>query len=144
MNWRLWITVAALLSLAMTTASGWSQMEGMEHYMAMQGSPRPRPGPIARDEAPTDPCPGGILPRGNSEAPLDLMVNKTCTVDGTQTVKDAKGPGVYVYQNVNVVNGGTLVFSDAMIDFHAHSILVERGGTLKAGAESPITKRVTI
>ena len=65
----------------------------------------------------------------------------TCRVDGTKTVAGAKDNGVYVYRNVNIVNGGTLVFDDAAIDFHAHSILVERGGTLSAGAESPITNK---
>ena len=37
--WRLCMTGAALLPLAMAAAAGWSQMEGMDHSMAM-GAPR--------------------------------------------------------------------------------------------------------
>ncbi|HTD57056.1 MAG TPA: hypothetical protein VK670_16815, partial [Silvibacterium sp.] len=35
---------------------------------------------------------------------------------------------------VNIWGGGSLTFEDTAINFHAHSILVENGGTLQAGA----------
>ena len=66
-------------------------------------------------------------------APQDLIIDKTCTIAG--------GPGGagnakhYYYGNINVIAGGTLDFQDAQIDFWAKSIIVENGGTLKAGAQ---------
>jgi hypothetical protein len=136
------MTGAALLPLAAAAAAGWSQMEGMDRSMAMGPAPRPvAKGPTV----PTDTCGGGILPAGDPANPHDLLIKGiTCRVDGTKTVAGAKDNGIYVYRNVNIVNGGTLVFSDAAIDFHAHSILVERGGTLSAGADSPIKNKLTI
>ena len=55
---------------------------------------------------------------------VDLIINKACTVN----------VGTYKFGNVNIVKGGTLKFTDAVIDFWAASILVENGGTLTAGA----------
>jgi G8 domain len=140
--WRLCMAGAALLPLAMAATAGWSQMEGMDRSMAMGTAPRPvANGPTV----PTDTCIGGILPAGDPANPHDLLIKgMTCRVDGTKTVAGAKDNGIYVYRNVNIVNGGTLVFSDAAIDFHAHSILVERAGTLSAGADSPIKNKLTI
>ncbi len=68
--------------------------------------------------------------------PLDLEVTGPCKVPA----------GNYYYRNVNIYStkmgskaspvppGGTLTFQDATIDFWANSILVENGGTLRAGA----------
>jgi hypothetical protein len=68
--------------------------------------------------------------------PLDLEVTGSCKVPA----------GNYYYRNVNIYStkmsskanpvppGGTLTFQDATIDFWANSILVENGGTLRAGA----------
>ena len=53
-----------------------------------------------------DPTP---LPPGNGE---DLEVTGPCTV----------GAGAYHYGNVNIYNGGSLTFEDALIDFWATSI----------------------
>ncbi|MFO1325182.1 MAG: G8 domain-containing protein [Burkholderiales bacterium] len=44
--------------------------------------------------------------------------------------------GTYKYVDVNIVDGGTLKFADAKIDFWAANIVVESGGTLEAGSES--------
>jgi G8 domain len=52
--------------------------------------------------------------------------------------------GEYAFRNVNIWGGGSLTFEDAAINFHAHSILVENGGTLEAGFDTPITGPVTI
>src|SRR5271165_4525204 len=52
--------------------------------------------------------------------------------------------GEYAYRNVNIWGGGSLTFEDAAIDFHAHSILVENGGTLEAGATGAVTGPITI
>ena len=51
------------------------------------------------------------------------------------------GQGLYKYRYVNVFNGGTLTFADAMIDFWGASILVEKGSRLTAdSASNPIGK----
>ncbi len=79
-----------------------------------------------------------ILPPG--DANTDLEVNGVnCIVDGSAMSGGVSGS--YVYRNVNIWNKGTLTFNDAQIDFHAHSILVERDGTLMtAGAiNGPLT-----
>jgi G8 domain len=54
--------------------------------------------------------------------------------------------GTYVYRNVNIWGGGSLTFEDAEINFHAHSILVESGGTLEAGAgaSGPVNGPISI
>ena len=81
--------------------------------------------------------PHHILPAGNQDT--DLQINGVnCVADGSVA------QGIYVYRNVNIWNGGTLTFQDKQIDFHAHSILVEAGGTLQAGATSPIHGPLTI
>lgn len=66
-------------------------------------------------------CSGGALPPGSGE---DLEVTGMCTA----------GPGTYQYHNVNVYNGGSLVFMDAKIDFWAESILIENQSSLIAGS----------
>ncbi len=80
-----------------------------------------------------------ILPAGSGE---DLEVTGDCEVDG-------KVPnGTYLYHNVNIYTasggqtGGVLRFDDAKIIFKAESILIENGGTLRAGTPSaPIGKQ---
>jgi hypothetical protein len=85
--------------------------------------------------------PHHILPAGNQTT--DLQIDGiNCVVDGTATINGV--PGSYVYRNVNIYNGGTLTFNDALIDFHAHSILVEMNSTLQAGATSPLIGPLTI
>ena len=68
-------------------------------------------------------CTTGSLPFGNGG---DLIVS-----GGTCMVNVA---GTYQYHNVNIINGGTLLFSDVKIDFWAESILVENTGSLIAGS----------
>lgn len=81
--------------------------------------------------------PDHILPAGDGTKDLEID-GITCTVDG-------KVPGgSYIYRNVNIWGGGTLNFEDAEINFHAHSILIENGGTLSAGAAAPAKGPITI
>ncbi|MBS1852431.1 MAG: G8 domain-containing protein [Acidobacteria bacterium] len=107
----------------------------------------PTPPPIDDPEPPAvETCAGTgntnhILPSGSTST--DLQINGVnCVVDGTGAAGSV--PGSYVYRNVNILNGGSLTFQDAPIDFHAHSILVEMGGTLQAGTGSPIQGPITI
>jgi G8 domain-containing protein len=76
---------------------------------------------------PSRACPGGVLPPGQTNG-RDLVVRTHCTV----------GPGTYNVGNVNILAGGTLVFTDppssGATDFWAKSILVENGGALIAGS----------
>ena len=88
----------------------------------------------------TQPCPasGRLLPGGS--ATTDLLISTPCTVVGA-----TRAIGVYVFHNVNIIAGGTLSFEDTRIDFHAESIIVESGGTLKAGTvDHPIGKNPPI
>jgi len=85
--------------------------------------------------------PNHILPAGNRNTDLQID-GVNCVVDGSALTDGEKG--VYVYRNVNIYNGGTLIFEDAPIDFHAHSILVEMKSTLEAGATAPIKGPLTI
>ncbi len=74
-------------------------------------------------------CNGGILPPGSVDTDLQI--------DGVSCVVDGKvDTGTYVYRNVNIWGGGSLNFADTKIDFHAHSILVENGGSLIAGGSA--------
>jgi len=68
-------------------------------------------------------CTGGPLAHGNGG---DLEVTGSCTV----------AAGTYQYRNVNIYGGGSLTFSDAVIDFWAQSILVENHGNLIAGSSA--------
>jgi len=72
--------------------------------------------------ATTTTCTTGALPNGDGG---DLIVST-----GTCTVK----AGTYQYHNVNIISGGTLLFTDTQIDFWAESILVENTGSLIAGS----------
>lgn len=69
-------------------------------------------------------CPGGRLQPGNGE---DITVDIPCEV----------GNGNYNYGNINIVNGGSLDFTDSVIDFWVKSIIVENDASLTAG--SPAT-----
>jgi hypothetical protein len=78
-----------------------------------------------------------ILPAGDINTDLQIS-GVACTVDGSVS------GGNYVFRNVNIWGGGSLTFDDAKINFHAHSILVENGGTLQAGFNQPVVGPVSI
>src|SRR5260370_12563147 len=67
-----------------------------------------------------DKCAGGVLAKGTGD---DLLINAPCTVN----------TGTYNYHNVNIIKGGSLQFSDKVIDFWAHGILVQNEGSLIPG-----------
>jgi hypothetical protein len=111
-----------------------------------------QPAPVVRKEpvVPIITCPdkgNRFLQPGAGE---DLEVTGDCQVTGQV------GGGTYWYRNVNIYTkpqsniGGTLSFWDAVINFHAQSILVENGGSLIAGSatdDAPIGReggRLTI
>jgi hypothetical protein len=75
------------------------------------------------DVVATLPCTTGAIAPGTGE---DLEVTGACTV----------GAGTYHYRNVNIYNGGSLTFDDAVIHFWAYNILVENNGSLIAGSET--------
>ena len=87
----------------------------------------------ARHGLPPPVCPDGktccglhandTMGPGNADTDL-LVIGGTCTVNA----------GIYNYSNINVVNGGTLLFSDAAIDLWARNIIVENTGTVRAGS----------
>jgi len=81
---------------------------------------------------------GHLLPAGNIDTDLQISGGTSCIVDGSVP------NGTYQYRNVNIWGGGSLVFSDAKINFHAHSILVENGGTLQAGFDKPLNGPLSI
>jgi hypothetical protein len=81
--------------------------------------------------------PRHTLPAGDKDTDLQISNGIDCIVDGSTS------QGTYVYRNVNIWNG-TLTFRDAKIDFHAHSILVENGGTLEAGFAKAVAGPITI
>ena len=64
-------------------------------------------------------CNGSDLQPGSGE---DLEVTGTCMV----------GAGTYNYGYVNIYKGGELIFDDAVIDFWAESILIEKDSALIA------------
>lgn len=69
-----------------------------------------------------------LPPASNKDDPPPLKVTGTCTVTRGMT---------YYYENVNVLNGGELVFLDSPFGptdthFWTSSIIVEAGGTLRA------------
>jgi hypothetical protein len=65
-------------------------------------------------------CTGGPLAPGTGG---DIEIVGKCTT----------AAGLYKYRNVNVIQGGTLAFSDAMTEFWAESIIIENGGAMTAG-----------
>ena len=61
----------------------------------------------------------------------DLKVEGTCYVNGN--LDNGRTSLLYVFHNVNIIGGGSLVFQDDHpIDFYAESILVEFKGSLTA------------
>jgi len=87
---------------------------------------------IRHQLAEIDTCAGGTLkpmampPIG---AVMDLEVTNDCTVPADSYYYG----NVNIYQKQGVSTGGNLSFNDATIHFWANSILVENGGTLRAG-----------
>ena len=86
----------------------------------------------------------------------NLVVDGQCDVT---TSAGQMGPLLYVFENVNIINNGKLVFHDDYdIDFYAENILVEYGGSLIATSTQagylpqvsqlagvlPYTKRLTV
>ena len=65
----------------------------------------------------------GAIGAGNGE---DLEVTAACTVPA----------GTYHYRNVNIYNGGSLTFEDAVINFWAYNILIENDSSLIAGTSA--------
>ena len=113
------------------------------------GSAPPAPAPRLGAGSPVESCneAGHILPSGNPSNPIDLRINGVaCVVDGSGNAGGVSGS--YVYRNVNIYNGGSLMFADSpvnpQIDFHAHSILVEKSATLQAGTTTSIAYPLTI
>ena len=114
---------------------------GGERGSTTVGSPAPQVTVETCNEA------GNILPGGSASQPIDLQINGTnCVVDGSGSAGGVTGS--YVYRNVNIWNGGSLTFKDtpvsSAIDFHAHSILVEKNATLAAGPTSGISYPLTV
>lgn len=71
-------------------------------------------------------------------ATTDLQVTGPCEVKGSASVPSL----TYYFHNVNIFTSGgskgILTFDDAQIDFYAENIVVESGGALIAGSETPI------
>ncbi|MBI4382196.1 MAG: G8 domain-containing protein [candidate division NC10 bacterium] len=82
--------------------------------------------PSEAKDAPVHPCGTGTMVWHAADKGDDVEITNSCTVLA----------GTYKYGNVNILNGGSLIFTDATIDFWAASILVENGGSLIAGTPS--------
>jgi hypothetical protein len=67
-----------------------------------------------------DKCPGGNLNSGNGG---DIVIDTPCTVK----------TGTYHWGDVNIIQGGSLTFTDSVIDFWAKSIIIQNGGAMLAG-----------
>jgi hypothetical protein len=60
---------------------------------------------------------------------VNIVITKECKVN----------VGTYKFGDVHILAGGTLEFTDSVIDFWAANILIENGGSLVAGApDNPI------
>ncbi|HXP07882.1 MAG TPA: G8 domain-containing protein [Acidobacteriaceae bacterium] len=104
-------------------------------FLLLAAVVRPAHGAAVRIEHCNNPT--HTLPAGDKDTDLQVTNGINCIVDGRTA------NGTYLYRNVNIWNGA-LTFRDAKIDFHAHSILVENGGTLDAGFESPAVGPITL
>lgn len=83
--------------------------------------------PSEAKDAPVHPCgteATGTMMWHVADLGDDVEITNSCTVPA----------GTYKYGDVNIRNGGSLIFTDATIDFWASSILVENGGSLIAGS----------
>jgi hypothetical protein len=89
---------------------------------------------------------GALSPAGlrvgsrGSGSQTNLVISNDCFIDT---------PGDYVYGNVNITAGGTLEFREpaaaGKINFWASNIIVENGGTLKAGTpKAPFGSRGSV
>jgi len=80
-------------------------------------------------------------PKGDTNSQPDLTIAKPCWIDSA---------GTYVYGNVNIVDNGSLEFREpatkgSQVNFWAKNIIVENGGTLKAGtAKAPYGSRAGV
>jgi G8 domain len=97
---------------------------------ALAAGPSATPTPVA------DVCPMNGQPLGPGNAGTDLIViGGVCTVN----------PGMHMQRNINILNGGTLMFTDGKTDLQAANIIIENGGAMIAGSvTSPIVGPLTI
>jgi hypothetical protein len=132
------IRAIALAVLAVATACGQVLSQNIANH-AVSRVPQARVGapPEGIENCNKPDNPNHILPAGTKTTDLQIS-GINCVVDGS-AINGEKG--TYVYRNVNIYNGGTLTFQDKQIDFHAHSILVEMGGTLRTSGSinGPLT-----
>ena len=129
--------VAIGLFLALATALPGT---GRAQTMSSSSSPFSQLSPSSQTSAKTasggQPCNGRIAPAGlkagskGSNSQDNLVISKSCYIDTA---------GDYVYGNVNIVGNGTLEFREPVtagkVNFWASNIIIENGGTLKAGTE---------
>jgi cell migration-inducing and hyaluronan-binding protein len=91
--------------------------------------------PLSASAQPTDPCPKSFLGEHGADNPPDLLISEVCHV---------KAGAKYFYGNVNIIQGGQLVFDDppnnTPSDFWARSIIVENGGRLLAQTYDPVSR----
>jgi len=94
------------------------------------GTARAEPGSCNGEISPKKQNQGG--PKGSANGQLDLKIDKKCWIDTA---------GTYVFGNINIVGpNGSLEFREpaakgTQVNFWAANIIVENGGTLKAGTE---------
>ncbi len=136
-----------LIAISLPVAGcGGGQAPSLTEQEAPPPPPPPPPPPILGSSGPSiETCnnPGNILPAGSADSSgnyEDLQIS-----NGTHCVVDGSAPGAnYVYRNVNIWGGGSLTFNDTKINFHAHSILIESGGSMFAGFDAPLTGPLSI
>lgn len=80
--------------------------------------------------APSSDCPNGVLPSGLIDR--DIVISTECHV---------KTAGVYGYRNINIIDGGSLIFDndtgpDYKVELWASAIIIENGGKMLAGSPS--------
>jgi hypothetical protein len=76
-------------------------------------------------------CRDRVLREGEGGPNADLELSDTCEVS----------PGRHELHNVSILQGGSLVFRDAKTELTVHSIVIDNGGSLIAGAtDAPIGK----
>ena len=94
----------------------------------------------AQAQRAVDSCGADGKLRPASQAGVNLVIKGDPGPNGTIVPKTCTVPaGTYKFGNVNILEGGTLDFADAVIDFWSSGILVEKGGTLSGGTvDKPI------